>query len=219
MAPTFNDGNGSGRGPQRVEPLMGEADATNEWGATGRGHAVFLHTPSYDAACDLHTLFLVGRRGTGKTAVLRMLQYETREGKKPQYLSSWILDQEKSYRTLAINLRGSLLESFKDEELELVTAMMWRWVITMAAMSGVVWQANRHELAKADQLRGPLDDLLRFLRKEKLLSADDKPEVVCDPIDVLSERILEAMDMSTSGAVPLTPGRLVKHIEQRLFSN
>jgi hypothetical protein len=208
-------------GPLRVQPLLGEADAAAEWESSGRGHAVFLHTPSYDAACDPGTLFLFGRRGTGKTAVLQMLQYETRAGTQPRYLSSWILDQVEAYRRLSINLRGGPFADFPEAELEHVATLMWRWLLTVAAMCGVVWQGAKKGFPGAEGLVDPLAALAKYLAQERILTSVDGLAVRRDPIEVLAELTLDATSMpvdkhATSEGQAPSAARMLDQLARRL---
>jgi hypothetical protein len=196
-----------------IEPLMGEADATAEWGDTGRGHAVFLHTPSYDAVKRPNTLFIFGRRGTGKTAVLRMLQYEVRHGTgDAAYLGSWVVDQVSAFTELGIMLRSGPFASLPDHELEHVAAMQWGWLATVAAMCGTLWQAERGQAGKIpDPMKGCATDLAairRYLASERIFEATGELTLAKDPLRALADMVLEVVDGDLGEMLP-TEGKYV----------
>ena len=70
------------RGPEcsnRVEtptPIVGEEDANTEWKQRNKPHVVFARIESFGDLQKEDTLFLFGRRGTGKTALFRMYHHQ-----------------------------------------------------------------------------------------------------------------------------------------------
>ncbi len=115
---------------------MGYEDATREWNRNpALTSRLFLHTKSYDFFQSEDTLFLFGRRGTGKTSIIRMLDYEIRHDRIEYYRLSSVLKQENAYYNIAIHLRPRFSEeTFTFEELVHVIKEKWTWVIYTAAM-------------------------------------------------------------------------------------
>jgi predicted Ser/Thr protein kinase len=60
--------------------FFGQEDASAEWMDPKQSAALFFHTESYTEFKKRDCLYLFGRRGTGKTALIRMLDYESNNG-------------------------------------------------------------------------------------------------------------------------------------------
>lgn len=69
-----------------VKPLLGEFDAAKEWNDNPeRARQMFLHTEAYKNFLDPTSLILLGRTGTGKTAILRSICHQVLQGEVPEY--------------------------------------------------------------------------------------------------------------------------------------
>lgn len=112
---------------------LGEMDALHEWSQVGHPEKVFVHTDSYKNICTKNILFLVGRRGTGKTAIINMLDYEVNKSINTTYSHSLIINRIDEYNPLKMLIRNDsidlekndLISDFKDK---------WRWIITVSSM-------------------------------------------------------------------------------------
>lgn len=67
-----------------VKPLLGAFDAAKEWNDDPeRARQMFLHTKAYKDFLDTSSLILLGRTGTGKTAILRSICNQVQQGEVP----------------------------------------------------------------------------------------------------------------------------------------
>src|SRR5262245_25947645 len=74
--------------------FLGEEEAAAEWNESTRPARTFVRLETYGALQDPRSLYLFGRRGTGKTTYLRMLDYEVRSGRSRQYAVSRVLNSQ-----------------------------------------------------------------------------------------------------------------------------
>src|SRR5215207_3218009 len=61
-------------------PIFGEEDAAIEWEHNLKPEQIFAPIASYEEFASRGALFLFGRRGTGKTALLHMLTHHINNG-------------------------------------------------------------------------------------------------------------------------------------------
>lgn len=118
--------------------LFGQVDAVMEWGDdTNRSSKLFVHTQSYETLTKRDTLFLFGRRGTGKTALIKMLDYEIKQKAfKKIYDYSSIVYQEKTFYEMTLALR-EVNEYCSRLELVRVISDIFIWAIYVTAMSAI----------------------------------------------------------------------------------
>lgn len=143
-------------------PFLGEGDAKDEWSKKDEPHKLFLHTEGYSNFKQSQVLFLFGRRGTGKTAMMQMLRHEIRNKKMKEYAYGWFIDPGEVYYKLASAIRGSPLSQFPSNELVQIMKEKWSWIITISAMHSIVQKEvevdNENLLIIKD-----------YLKKEKLI--------------------------------------------------
>ena len=77
--------------------FLGEEDAETEWRRPEKPLLIFLSTPAYTEFKEPGVLYLLGRRGTGKTTILQMLRYEIRSNNDPNYSYVWMINSEEAY--------------------------------------------------------------------------------------------------------------------------
>lgn len=70
---------------QNPRQFMGEWDAIKEWKKPDTAEPLFLNTESYKNFCEPESLILLGRTGTGKTAILCRLTQRVNDGKYGDY--------------------------------------------------------------------------------------------------------------------------------------
>lgn len=73
---------------QNPKQFMGEWDAIKEWNKPDIAEPLFLNTDSYKNFCEPESLILLGRTGTGKTAILCRLNQRVNDGKFDEYCKS-----------------------------------------------------------------------------------------------------------------------------------
>ncbi|WP_350284244.1 hypothetical protein [uncultured Croceitalea sp.] len=117
---------------------IGEPDATKEWTNNKElSKDRFVLTKSYETFCSHNTLFLFGRRGTGKTSILQMLNYRTNNNLKSLYSFSTIVKKESHLKPLTMALRA-YNDSIEDDEMVHVTKCMFKWIIYVSAMKRII---------------------------------------------------------------------------------
>ncbi len=121
-----------------AKKFIGEVDSQDEWSDGIHPEKFFVHTDSYKIICEKSTLFIFGRRGTGKTAVVQMLNYEIQSQKRKEYTYSRIINQEDAYHDLAIQVRNSPLANFPVEELVHTLKKKWLWAIEVSGMISIL---------------------------------------------------------------------------------
>jgi len=147
--------------------FFGEEDAAIEWGENPENSAnTFFHTKSYQSFQNEGALFLFGRRGTGKTAIMRMFDYEIKNNKISDYCCSYVVNQEDAYNDLAIQLRGSPLADLPENELAHFLIKKWHWVLMSSAMISVY-----RKYSEVDSENENLININKFLISEKWLVA------------------------------------------------
>ncbi len=78
------DGNGL-----EEKQSLGKMDAEKEWNdSSAISEELFLHTKSYDKFISEDMLILLGRTGTGKTAILRYLEHNIKKGNINDYFDA-----------------------------------------------------------------------------------------------------------------------------------
>jgi hypothetical protein len=147
--------------------LLGEERANDEWILEGDQNwkplDTFLHIDSYQAFKLPGSLFLFGRRGTGKTAMIKMLAYEANSGKIPCYLFSHIIDEEAAYHKLSILVQWSMLGNIPNSDLIYLLSEMWTWILNVGAISELI-EPDRFDLESDEKAC-----VSNFLMQQKLV--------------------------------------------------
>jgi hypothetical protein len=125
------------------QTYLGEESAEHEWNEKGEPQKLFLPTESYENFKNDESIFLFGRRGTGKTAIIRMLNYEILNKKIEKFQYVWLIEEEDTYTELSRNIRMSPLSDLPRNELIYTIKEHWRWVIYVSAMSALIKDAAR----------------------------------------------------------------------------
>lgn len=192
--------------------ILGSVDARDEWTENKKPEEVFIHIKSYKAFIEKSTLFLFGRRGTGKTSIIRMLCYEIEENKLKDYHYCSLIDSEKAYSDLSIQIQfGPYLElEFKDLANELKDK--WLWIIEVSAMQTII---------KKDQIsineNNDLMAIQSFLESENIspLTKRRKKDVL-NPMKKLSELI--AIEFSKISNPKIQLGAAIYNLTSRCFT-
>lgn len=143
---------------------IGEVDARDEWGGGKNPEGIFLHINSYKKLKEKSSLFLYGRRGTGKTALIRMLDHEINDKRLSRYQYSKLLDNEKSYADLSIQVHGSPMINLDYKDLTIKLKENWQWLIEVSAMQVII--ENKNSRISDYPL---LDNAYKYLKFENLL--------------------------------------------------
>ncbi|HAQ64245.1 MAG TPA: hypothetical protein DCR43_00055 [Bacteroidales bacterium] len=147
------------------EKYIGDNEAEVEWNADSTNSSkVFVHTQSYKVFQKESMLFLWGRRGTGKTAIIRMLDYEIKQKKNKLYLFSTVIRPEKFFYDLTTIYRDPMFSNFYKEELSISFVKIWQWVIISSALVEV---DRNYSLPDAD-IPDQIKTVKKYLAKHKL---------------------------------------------------
>ena len=99
-----------------VEHRLGQFDAINEWQDQKEASAKFLNTRAYKKFTQDDYIVLIGRTGTGKTAILRKIQYEIENQ----------LNSELNYKyVISIDFKPYLVELIKLKEINNTTSSLY----------------------------------------------------------------------------------------------
>ncbi|HOO53859.1 MAG TPA: hypothetical protein PLX30_06435 [Methanothrix sp.] len=134
-----------------VTRYLGEGNASDEWRKfEKRSVEVFLHTKSYDAFCKNECLCMFGHRGSGKTAILKMLEYEIKNNKIKDYAFARVIDQEEAYNDLITSITLTPLQNLPDSTFINNIKEKWIWILTVSAMDAVTKAVNASVVPSAD---------------------------------------------------------------------
>jgi hypothetical protein len=141
-------------------PLFGEEDADTEWQHNENPQQIFAHIASYDEFSAHAVLFLFGRRGSGKTALLHMLTHDVNTGGRGSKNYSHAVLLKPVVADLLPILRGALLATLEDTDLLSLLRLAWHWLIISAAYIEIA-QVSPEERAPssdlADRFHGAID--------------------------------------------------------------
>ena len=122
---------------------LGEIDAREEWVDEENYVPIFVHTKSYTQFSELDYLFMYGRRGIGKTSIIRMLEYDILNNNSKHFSFCSLVDADDAFTTLSSQLRGSPLINYPLRDLTILLKEKWKWVIEVAAMRSLVKQQDK----------------------------------------------------------------------------
>jgi energy-coupling factor transporter ATP-binding protein EcfA2 len=192
-----------------VENILGLVDAELEWDSNKDGvytNNRFIYTDSYTNFKDTNILYLYGLRGSGKTSVIRMYNYEINKKKNDIFKYSTIIDKGNAYHELETYIYRDALEGAELNHRYLVSLLkeQWLWVIKVSAMV---------ELIKKDFIICKDDDNFKLIHKylstEGLISQDS------NPIKIL-KYILDNKGINTPKEIELID---YLHIKSRRYEN
>ena len=197
----------------KSEEILGNIDARDEWGSNKRPEEVFIHTKSYEAFLSTSALFLFGRRGTGKTALIRMLCHEIEESKIKNYQYCSLIDSETSYSSLSVQVQHGPYSELDYKDLTIELKDKWLWVIETNAMQTVI-KKNKDKISENKNLQS----ILSYLETEKLSPLSKKSNRrSSNPMKKLSELIAEEFSKITDPRIQV--GSAIFNLTQRCFSS
>lgn len=193
------------------EPILGEEDAHDEWSRRVKPVDTFLHTQSYKEFLRDDCVYLFGRRGTGKTALMNMAEHEIRRGDIRGYSFAWLIDSEEAYHDLSVQLRLSPLATLPRDDLIHVLKNKWKWVVTISAMIAVADQMKGQRTSSAQ-----LKVIRRYLEEEGLLPEASKTHVAGPPLRHLIRTLTE--ELGRTGNEVVKAGVAITRVASSLFS-
>lgn len=175
------------------ENIFGQVDALTEWKEDKNlSSRLFVHTESYEIFKQKNNLFLFGRRGTGKTALVKMLDFEiNNELLKSEYNYSKIIYQEDTLFKVTMILRD-FEESFNHHELSHVLKEMFIWIIYTEAILAVTKKSKSAEIPDSY-----LSKMKAFLTSENFIETETVHTTIA-PLDraleILSDCIIDVAE-------------------------
>jgi hypothetical protein len=180
---------------------MGHVDANSEWNDEDKSSRLFVHTKSFDTFKEKSNLFLFGRRGTGKTAIIKMLNHQINEGHyKNIYTLAKIINQEDNFYKLTLELRSSS-QDYSYNELVHILKDKWLWIIYTSAMINIIEENQKN--AKTDP---NLKVIFDYLSKNQLLKSSDiiiPSSPISKAIDAFSKNLENANNTSVKVGVAI----------------
>lgn len=204
---------------QNIEPIisfLGDEDAAVEWEKDEKPVDLFLHTNTYEAFKKEQSLFLFGRRGTGKTAIMRMFQHEIRSGMIKNYTYAWRVNSEEAFGEIIRHL-GDKIANF---DLAMINdlAEKWRWIFEVSAMAGVVHK-HYHD-AEHDK---NYECIYKYLKRNSMIKKSSQGELkfAKNPMEKIVNVIEEALssledDYKEAAAANLIT-KIVKNLKTKDF--
>lgn len=168
-------------GDLKVEGYLGKENADNEWNAFAgefaeplaetasdyvpmpRPEAIFTIIPAFREFASPSTLFLYGRRGTGKTAILRMLQHKIRNRESEHYKFCWVLQTEGIHTTLGDIIAELGLDAEPDPPKVTFVASIWYWIIWTCVCAELRLACGSGRLRLPDEQREHLEHYLKSM--------------------------------------------------------
>jgi hypothetical protein len=174
------------------ETILGEADAAAEWGGPQKPLETFVRIQTYNDFKQPRALYLFGRRGTGKTALIRMFDYEIKHGAATAFKLSWVVGTHSVLLELSAALSQSGLAHLAVEELADFLEPLWRWYITVSAMAAV---CERPDLLRHYGDR--IDPLVQYFRTVV------PPDRADTPRDMIRNHLISALqDLGPETTLP-----------------
>ncbi|MDX1810351.1 MAG: hypothetical protein R3240_00265 [Gammaproteobacteria bacterium] len=172
-----------------AKPKLGEEDSVTQWNNGLKPADTFLHTDSYSTFQNDKIILLLGRRGTGKTAIIRMLDHEITTGQMKQYSLSCIVDSEDAFSELSTQIRSSPFFDFPSPDLINLLKNKWHFLFKIFIMQSL-FDKNKHIAAKAKTQ--DLFVIKNYLQQEGLLDKGDAL-ITTDPLLWFSNTIVEEL--------------------------
>ncbi|MFA6186000.1 MAG: hypothetical protein WC770_02145 [Phycisphaerae bacterium] len=196
------------------QTFLGEEDAKDEWNEENKAANLFLHTSSYKNFIQPNSIFLFGRRGTGKTAMMRMLKHEVNAKNSKYYSYVYIIGEENAYHNLATHIRSSPYANLPEPELVYQLTSKWLWIIMIGAMTSVV--KAKHNLKDID-IKNDILSIKKYLNacapdSAHVISSNHEMSPVAMALGVVIDE-LNAVDYSSTKF-----GAAILKITKRLFS-
>jgi KAP-like P-loop domain-containing protein len=170
--------------------LFGQVDADTEWeDDEDKSSRLFVHTDSYEVFKHKSNLFMFGRRGSGKTALIKMFDFEINNGLHAErYNYSRIIYQEDTFFRLTLELRP-FLNYHSDQELTHVLKEKLIWAIYTTAMIAVT---------KATKSSNPkLVNIRKYLADENLIESENS-YIVSTPIAKAAAIFSKSIEAATA---------------------
>lgn len=118
-----------------IRDCFGEVDGNHEWQKPDDASGRFLHNDASDALSRKDILYLIGRRGTGKTTLLKHLEWRTNKGEVPWARWCVMLPTQRLITQLATDIKTATTDPLSGHDLAEAVKCAWRWVMLVAASS------------------------------------------------------------------------------------
>jgi hypothetical protein len=137
----------------RIPEVLGNAEAMDEWDNPLYADANYINIDSYKQFEDPDCVFLVGRIGSGKTAMLNKLKYCIEQEKCQYYASVAMIDTRDYIAQLGKALRLSDCAKLVYSEIEHTARVEWEKVLNTIAMKALLEELSLVHLHFDDKYR------------------------------------------------------------------
>ncbi len=176
--------------------FIGKADAIDEWIDEKTAEANFINIDSYSQFAEPSCVFLVGRIGSGKTAMLNKLKYSIEKGNNEDYAAVNIIDTRDYIAQLGKMIRIAGMEEFNYTEIEYTARKEWEKTINTIAMKTIY---DKYASVESNTLK----KIETYLSEQNILSSKMK---IANVIERISENLgkidtIQAQGLSTAGNI------------------
>jgi len=169
---------------ETVLQRLGYGAAESEWHDPKKMHSQFIEINSYKAFADPSIVLLVGRIGTGKTAIVNNLKYLIDNGYEMRYKSATTVTGDKCQKyffDFSSTIRGSEYKDLIYAELESCFMSKWEWLVNVVAMQEIY---KRHSDSS-----GKCEKIKKYLRENNLIKFSMSANYILDTISSAAENI------------------------------
>lgn len=190
--------------------VLGFGDGDKEWDEIAHVNDMFLHTESYEKFKEPHCHFLFGRRGTGKTSCVRMLEYEIINGNSKQFQIAVRLNSEDIFKMLSAIISDLHINACNISENDFIkiSEELWDWCIQVILMTEIY--VNNNSILDNSAL---IEAYLNELGIDKASYQHD-PQTINPAVKLLNKFDITAPELFVSGQ--LTHLSVIKLLEQQV---
>lgn len=196
-----------------VIDYLGEGDAASEWSDIDKITSVFLQTDDYTEFKKINRIVLFGLRGTGKTAMINMLNYEISNNLNRNYKYSLVLKQNDAYNDLANSIQSKEFKNIPKTILIHNLIRKWRWIITISIMQDLIEKRRSNYPSLGACANDDLDKIEMFLKELKL--ADSNYPKLVEPIKYITDGLTEELSFNRDDPTQV----IINVLNNRLYTS
>ncbi len=174
---------------ESIPNLIGCADAHDEWLNPEEAISNFIKIDSYKRFVEEDCVFLVGRIGTGKTALLNKFKYSVENQEIPNYKSVVLIDTTEYITQLGISVRVNGGDCFSYAETQSLLEQKWEITLNTIAMQNVYTRYR-------DTCPGKVKQIANYLSEQGLI---DRKITIGDLLSQLSRTMSSSENLVHAG--------------------
>ena len=179
-----------------VPEVLGKAEGRDEWEDSHESaDANFINIKSYKMFTESDYVFLVGRIGSGKTAMLNKLKYSIDTGKCKTYSCASMIDTENYVGQLGKSIRLSEDSTLSYNEMMILAKNAWRKTINTIAMNAMYEAYSQFGSERFKHIKD-------YLEEEGILSshitAADIISKLCDRLSSIDNAYIQGTTAAVS---------------------